>query len=413
MKMIARFASAAAVAALIAACGANVPKQPNTPVGNEATFVESYSPAEVTVRATGIGYGDENKKGADADLRRTAVQFVLLMGTDPIITTPEERMRFDNIRESFFEDVNRFITWEADKVTAQKHGTHDGIPVLKRTKAVRVHKENLRRELTERGVLVSQATLQSAQGNPVIMVIPDSPRDQTPLTVLDKNPLAKQAAATIESYLTARRYDVVVPRAQDQIDQMVSVQTELGGAAADPAYAMAMSVGSDVYFVYSGTVEGGKASVAVKAYESTTGRLLGAETGYSKDRPGAATNALVEEAVADAVDHVLERVKAYWQDDLKQGLQYRLVIRVTGSFDKDALETVQFKLGDVIESSFDKSKENVLTDKTMDYNVWASRDEYSRSAKIYQMLKEKMAPVAKLNQININRKLLILSLDNP
>ena len=133
-------------------------------------------------------------------------------------STPEERMRFDNIRESFFEDVNRFITWEADKVTAQKHGTHDGIPVLKRTKAVRVHKENLRRELTERGVLVSQATLQSAQGNPVIMVIPDSPRDQTPLTVLDKNPLAKQAAATIESYLTARRYDVVVPRAQDQIE---------------------------------------------------------------------------------------------------------------------------------------------------------------------------------------------------
>ena len=141
--------------------------------------------------------------------------------------------------------------------------------------------------------------------------------------------------------------------------------------------------------------------------------LLGTETGYSKDRPGAAQGALVDEAVSDAVDHVLERVKSYWQTDMKQGLQYRLVIRVEGNFDADAIENVQMKLGDLIESSFEKSKENVLTAKTMDYNVWASRDEYSRSAKIYQMLKEKMAPVAKLRQININRKLLVLGLDNP
>ena len=412
MKKTLELCAAAFAAAMMASC-ASAPPQPDVPVTSEATLVESYSPAEVTVRATGVGYGEENKAGAEADLKRTAVQFVLLMGTDPIITTPEERMRFQNIEKSFYADVNRFITWEADKVESQKRGSFNGIPVLKRTKAVRVHKENLRRELTERGVLVARETLAAAQGNPVIMVIPDSPQGQTPLMVLDKNGLAKQAAATIESYLTARSYEVIVPRAAEQIEQMTRVQADLGNAGDDPAYAMAMSVGSDVYFVFSGEVQGSKASVAVKAYETTTGRLLGTETGYSKDRPGAAQGALVDEAVSDAVDHVLERVKSYWQADMKQGLQYRLVIRVEGNFDADAIENVQMKLGDLIESSFEKSKENVLTAKTMDYNVWASRDEYSRSAKIYQMLKEKMAPVAKLRQININRKLLVLGLDNP
>ena len=188
MKKTLELCAAAFAAAMMASC-ASAPPQPDVPVASEATLVESYSPAEVTVRATGIGYGEENKAGADADLKRTAVQFVLLMGTDPIITTPEERMRFQNIEKGFYADVNRFITWEADKVESQKRSSFNGVPVLKRTKAVRVHKENLRRELTERGVLVARETLAAAQGNPVIMVIPDSPQGQTPLMVLDKNGL--------------------------------------------------------------------------------------------------------------------------------------------------------------------------------------------------------------------------------
>lgn len=388
-------------------------KQPIMPVANEATFIESYSPAEVTIRATGVGVGENNSVGAEQDLKRTAVQFVLLMGSDPLISTPEERMRFQNIQEMFYENVDKYITWSASEVTSQSRTTWNGHPALKRTKAVRIHRENLRRDLTERGVLVARAELEEAQGNPVIMVIPDSPAGQTPLQVLDKNSLAKQAAAVIESYLTARMYEVVVPRAMDQIDQMTKLQADIAGASEDPAYAMAMAIGSDVYFVYSGQVGNGKASVAVKAYETTTARLLGTETGYSKTRPGAAQGALVEEAVSDAVDKVLERIKAYWQADLKQGLQYRIIFRVEGSFSPDALESLQMKIGDLIEENFDKSKENVLTAKTMDYNIWAKKDDFSRSAKIYQMLKEQLAGKAKLRQININRKLLILAIENP
>ena len=181
----------------------------------------------------------------------------------------------------------------------------------------------------------------------------------------------------------------------------------------DPAYQLALAMGTDIYFVYAGQVTNGKASVSVKAYETTTGRLLGTETGYSATRPGSSMEPLVEEAVSDAVDKVLQRVRNYWAADLKSGIQYRLVLRFDKGFSPQEIDKLQDKIGDLVEGNFTKSKENVITGQTMDLNVWAQRDEYSRSAKIVSKLNADLAGAAQLRKININRKLIILGVERP
>jgi hypothetical protein len=383
----------------------------NLPNSRESSFMESYSSSEVTIKATGVGEGVE---ASNNDLLKSAIYFVLNGGTDPLLASSESKSKFKILEEKFFEmdNIRKFISWEAQKVSGQKKIKIDGEKVLKRTKMVRVNKKALTEYLSTNGVIMSQDALADAVGLPFIMVIPEVAKGKTPLEVLDANPLAKHAAATIESYLTARQYDVVVPRASEQLNDVAQMSAEIKGAEEGVAYQIALSLGSDVYIVYAGRVQDGKASVSVKAYETTTARLLGTETGYSKTRPGANMEPLVEEAIGDAISKVLQRVTNYWMKDVKVGIQYKMIFKMTGEFDEDETEEIQEKISDLFDDVFDRSKENVITDKTMDYLVWAKKDDFKKASKIYRYFKKKMKKTAKIRKININKKLIIMSVDN-
>jgi hypothetical protein len=375
------------------------------PLSNQATFIESYSPAEVTIQATGLGGND---KSAILDLRKCAVNFVLSMGTDPLLSTPGAKAAFQGIQEEFFQElnVNKYISWESDKVVSSiKTKLPDGKNGMKITKAVRVNKKLLTDDLVAKGIIKSSEELSSEIGMPTIMVIPETPKGQTPLQVLDANPLAKHAAAAIESYLTARKYDVLVPNAVDQINEQTKLQGEVKGAEEDPAYQLALALGSDIYIVFAGMAYAdNKVTLQLKAYETTTGRLLGSETGYSASRPGPA-EPLVEEAINSAIDKVLQRLVTYWQDDVKKGIQYKLIFK---SIAGDMEESVQEKITDLIDQNFSLSKENIVSGKTIDYNVWAKKADFNKSSKIYSFFRDQMASVIKLQKVIVNKKLIII-----
>lgn len=384
----------------------------NMPQSKQASFVESYSPSEVTIKATGMGKKD---KYAIMDARKCAVFFVLMLGTDPVLKTTEEKGKFEMIQEDFFSggNVMKYISWESNKVIASVK-IRTPFKGRKITKMFRVNKKLLGDDLSARGIMMAQSDLATAIGNPFIMVIPDAPKGQTPLQVLDKNPLAKHSASVIESYLTARKYDVQVPQASDQLNNQIKMQAGIKGAEEDVSYQLALAIGCDVYIVYAGRVSqesmGKKASLSCKAYETTTARLLGTETGYSRVR-NSADEVLIEEAMNDAIDKVLSRVRSYWQDDLKKGLQYKLIFKITGDFDEDETEDIQDAVADMIDDMFALSKENIVSDKTMDYLVWAKKDEYKSSSKIYRQFRKGLKKTgAKARKISINRKLIIIGI---
>jgi hypothetical protein len=395
------------IAASLLFAGA-VAKDSNLPLSNQATFVETYSPSEVTIQATGLG---RNDKEAILDLRKCAVNFVLNLGTDPVLSTQAAKNQFNGIAEDFFDNanINKYVSWEANAVVSSvKTRLPNGKDGMKITKAVRVNKKLLTDDLAAKGFISSHEDLSTAIGMPTIMVIPEVPKDQTPLQVFDANPLAKHAAAVIESYLTARKYDVVVPQSVDQISQMTKLHGDIKGAEEDMGYQLALALGSDIYIVFAGMVYSqNKVTLQIKAYETTTSRLLGTETGYSASRPGPA-EPLVEEAVNSAIDKVLQRLVNYWQDDVKKGIQYKLIFKsLSGTINED----VKDKISDLMDSTFALSKENVVSDKTLDYNVWAKKAEFNKSSKIYRAFRDGLKNTAKLSQIVINRKLIIIGVE--
>jgi hypothetical protein len=275
---------------------------------------------------------------------------------------------------------------------------------------VRVNKKLLYDELSNKGIISNVNDLAAAIGLPTIMVIPEVKRGQSPLTVFEKNKFATTAAATIESYLTAKKYDVIVPRAAEQINEQTLLQSQIKDVNDDMGYQLALALGSDIYIVFAGEIAGNKASVSVKAYETTTGRLLGTETGYSQKRPGASSEALTEEAVNSAINNVLSRVSSYWADDLKKGVQYKIIFKFVDSFGEDETEEIQFAVSDAIDANFARSKENIVTDKSIDYLVWAKVGEYNKATDLYRALKSSLAKKTKVKKISINRKFLVLGL---
>lgn len=391
----------------------------NKPISNMATFIESFSPSEWTIQGTGLGgkkgFFDNMEKNALLDARKSVVQFVLTGGTDPLLNSPDAKSKFEAVAEEFYknDNVNQYISWEADKViSVVKTSLPNGDKGVKITKIFRVNREKVKADLVAKNVLVSQDALAGAVGNPNIMVIPETPKGVSPISVLDNDPLAKHCAGAIESYLTARQYEVQVPKGADQINEMTGMLAEGKGAEEDIAYKIALSLGSDVYIVYNYNPDiktTGKASVSVRAYETTTGKLLGTETGYSKTRMGSPAEPLLEEAINDAIDKVLQRINNYWTADMQKGIQYKVIFKMLAGFDEDKTEEIQDKVSDFVKT-FAQKKENVVTDKTMDYNVWAKKDVYDGSNDIYKAFRKNMKGTAKMKKISLNRKLIIIGI---
>jgi hypothetical protein len=116
---------------------------------------------------------------------------------------------------------------------------------------------------------------------------------------------------------------------------------------------------------------------------------------------------LVEEAINDAIDKVLQRVTNYWTKDLTDGIQYKLVFNIASGFDD--VQTVQDAISDCIDGGFAKNKENVATDKTMDYNVWAKKDDFKKARNVMRYIQKEMKGKAKVSQVVLNRKLIIVA----
>lgn len=384
------------------------------PESREVVFVETFSASEVSLKAKGIGKEVED---AENDARKAAIYFVLFGGTDALLQTDEEKANFQKIEADFFNlaNINTYITFFGNEMLSRVR-VRGGVKV---EKFVRVNKEKLSQDLAKRGIIASRADLAEAIGNPVIMVLPEVARGQSPLEALQTDAELKKGAEVIESYLTARKYRVEVPEQRQVISDLAEAQASLKSMESDIAYQLALTIGADIYITYNVQIEkgkfGNKASVGCRAFETTTGRLLGTETGFSPERPSTATAALIEEALNSAVDKTLSKIDAYWKQDLERGQQYKLLFRIVGDYND------LFEISDAIEEVLKKisstSRQLTVTDRTLDYVIW--QKDYDTPTKLFRALEKAVNanPIirknfAKLKRVSVNRKLLLLSIDN-
>ncbi len=397
-------------------CGKTPEPVSNMPESREGTIIESSNPSEVMVEAKGIG---ETTTAALLDARRVAVWTILSGGTDPVLQTQEERAKFGLIQEEFYATpgMNQYISWEAKEVKDRLK--LEGGKKVKITKSFKVNKKLLKDELVRREIIPPEGGSEDI-GLPIIMVIPDVPMGENPIDALYGDAALKHAAQSIESYLTTRLYDAKAPEQSVTIDSMVSAQSMVEGKEEDLSYELALIIGSDIYITYTLDIQtrnvGGstvrKAIVGVRAFESTTARLLGTETGYSQELPSSDL-VVTEEAIHGAIDAVLSRINAYWKKDMVRGIQYKLIVTISADedFDGDERDDIAFAMSSAIKKNSKFRKENIITKNTLDYSIWVDPEEIDSSTYLYGALRRDFATSfrqGKLSSDNINRKILRL-----
>ncbi len=406
----------------------------NLPRSREGTLIESTSPTEVMVRAGGIGYwekGMSSKKDIDKTLlrdaeddgRKAAVYFILFGGTDPLLSNEAERNSFAPHQEGFFasDNIRKYIAWEGEEFLkrVKKPIERKKKYELHIEKAYKVNKQLIEDYLNSINVLPTREVITEVLGMPFIMVIPAAKKGENPIDLLQSNSNLSHAAKVIESYLTARQYDVVVPEQQLDLSALALAQQSLKDVEEDYSYQLALSIGSDVYITYEANIEEDrlntrKAVVSVRAYETTTARLLGTETGYSPSA-ASAPKVLIENAINDAIDKVLSRIMDYWKSDLARGIQYKLIISISTDFDEEQSEEISFVFMDLLEEITKKGKfkENIVTDQTLDYLIWCDPTDYDKSTKLYRKIKSKFDDEfsdGTVKKVNINRKMVLLQI---
>lgn len=391
------------------------------PRSNEATYLETTEPGVVMIRATGIGVDKDHRKpkasvldkSANLDAARAAVWFILFGGSDPLLHSEESKSLFQEYQQDFFgkKSIKPFIAWEANYYDNRvKTGKE-----LKITKSFKINRRILKEELVKRNIITSKDEIMAELGRPTIMVLPEKKTDISQLDLLKKDPNLKKGAEVIESYLSADRYEVIIPEQQETLMQMAAAQFSVSGHEDDFSYMLALSVGSDVYITYTidiseqqvGNTTVKKASVGCRAYETTTARLLGSETGYSPSR-NTSDAVLIEEAMKDAIDKVILRVLNYWEHDMKNGIQYKMVVKVSTDFDETEAEDILFAVDDLVDVFAKDKKENIFADYTLDMNIWCENDKISSSTDIYREMRKKYEGKGKLKREVISRKLILL-----
>lgn len=401
------------------------------PVSKQATLIETISSSELLIEATGVYVSAEKSQRAKQkdvenngighsvfDAKKSAVWFIIRGGTDPILRSPKEISLFEAKQESFWEAsaISRYISYE-DAKFIQRLSTDEGTGI-KVTKRFKVNKEQILRDLEANGIISSRQDISETLGRPQLMVLPQAPKGVNPISYLQGNHSARHTGGVIESHLTAKQYEVLDAQQVEQIGQLVDVQTQVSGGDEDISYQIALSIGSDVYITYSGEYESSgyntrRYALTVRAFETTTGRLLGAETGYSQARQGD-SNISIEEAATGAIDAVLARIDSYWRDDASRGVQYKLVLNVDSYYDDDEAFDIQDIFIESLEELCSSVKENISTTYTTDVQVWVNPAKYNSSRALFRALRNKFSEASwssNLKTITINRKLIQLKVE--
>ena len=405
--------------------------QGNLPESRQATFIEAVTADEVLIKAKGIGgksgfFGlkeEESVKLAEIDARKAAVYLVVYggAGLDGLVRSDEEKRKFAPVEQELFtnDNVQKFIAWEANSFESRVKLA--GGEKIRIEKQFRIKRAAIMNFLVDRHVIAKLEDVTEEIGLPTLMALPEVKPGQNPLDELRSNSVLKQGASVIESYLTQKKYNVVAPEQAQQLYEQQKAQLSVKGHEEDLSYMIALSVGSDIYVSYTITVDARKvgssdvrkASVSIRAYETTTARLLGVETGYSEESAAPAT-ALVEAAMTNALNNVISRINSYWQDDLKNGAQYKIIFTIVGQFDQDAKYDIADAAAKTLKKISGRVKENVVADNTIDYLAWIQdKDMQSPSALFRELRREFNANFSqgKLKQITLNRKLIVVGVE--
>ena len=239
---------------------------------------------------------------------------------------------------------------------------------------------------------------------PVLMVLPAKNASEN---------FAKAAMEGINEYLTEKGYEVRSLEGSEDLSNLIQMQGDISGNGDDLSYVAGLALGADVYIKFSGAIKNGMITSEISAYETSTARLLGTKTSSVQDHGSAKENQryLIHSAAQKAMPALERTIHSYWSDDLKKGVQYKVVMRIGDRFNGTTLEDLQDQGISALRNRFKSVKVNAMTEKTIDLVVYANPEEYPDAFAVYSAIRQSLASLAQAKKNNIVNKLIILELN--
>ncbi len=384
------FGSLLLVISILIACAKKFPQYPQT---FDAQITTSLDPENTEVIARGTW---DHVEGAIVEAKMNAIWAVI----NTLAQTDEEKRKIEANKVKIFSNPDKYVRQEGG---IKRTRTPDG-RINVEIKAV-VRKKLLEDDLVSAGLIQRREEIIEVLENPSIVVIPDEKVKNQGWVEFGVN--------EVNSYFTTKKFEILNPDTIDKLYQMAEQIGIIEGLPQDPAAKIALSVGADIYVVIEGKFEEGqvgkdkttKAAASLKAFETTTGRLIGSSTGFSKELvagPGK-DRVTLSEAIRDAADKLITQIMDYWKSDIKKGKQF--LIFVYGNFEN--LQK-QADITSAIKNISADYKREVASKNLMTFRVWYK----GKSDEIIFSLQDELSKRnLKLSPTMQNRKMLQIKVD--
>ena len=220
----------------------------------------------------------------------------------------------------------------------------------------------------------SQAAPVGDGSMPTILVVPaQKTKGMSDLQAFQSNPNNRMATEAINGFLTQRQYEVKSLAGQETLNEVVQMQQDIAETDEDLSYLASLALGADIYIKFSASIEGGIVLIELSAYEAATARLLGSQT--SQAAAAGSSRSEIADAVYAAASRAMpgleKKIKGYWEVDRRNGVQYKVIMKLQGDFDEQRVEDIQDDVNQLLKKAFKRVNVNVMTAKTIDLTVFA------------------------------------------
>lgn len=250
---------------------------------------------------------------------------------------------------------------------------------------------------------------------PVIMVMPaSSGKDFSVQEVIASNPNARATMEGVMDYLTKRGYEVKSLEGSADLNSLIQMQNDIVGTEDDQSYLASLALDADLYIKFSGFLNNdGQVFVELSAYESSTARQLGSHSSSVNSHGRTSPldmKANLKTAANKAMSGLEGRLLSYWQDDLKTGVQYKVIMNIKGAYGDSQLEDLQENVVSNLKASFNKVKVNAMTAQTIDIVVYADPEKIDDAQSTYSEIRKLLKSLAETKKISISKKLIIMDI---
>lgn len=304
---------------------------------------------------------------------------------------------------------------ETKRDASRAYDELDGVerPAPKTAPAQRTQQQAVAPASAQRPVSQSNSSYAGDFLMPTILVVPaQKAKGMSDLQAFQSNPNNRMATEAINSYLTQRQYEVKSLQGQETLNEVIQMQQDIAETDEDLSYLASLALGADIYVKFAASIEKGVVLIELSAYEAATARLLGSQTSQamvSGNSRGEIADAVFA-AATRAMPGLEKKIKGYWEVDRKNGVQYKVIMKLQGEFDEQRVEDIQDDVNQLLKKAFKRVSVNVMTSKTIDLTVFADMNKFADSQEVYSYVRRGMKGSVTVKKINITKKLILIEL---